>query len=120
MEINTRTLDGIAVLQPKGRLTLETQPEFTKAVRRLFDSGQTRLVLDLHAVPYIDSCGLGAIAHAYVSARRRGGDLKLLHVRDKNLRILTVTKLLTVFEVYESDHDVVRGFDADSSRLLAS
>jgi len=120
MEIDIRILDGIAVLEPKGRLTLETQPEFTKAVRRLFDAGHIRLVLDLAAVPYIDSCGLGAIAHAYVSARRRGGDLKLLHVRDRNLRILTITKLLTVFDVCESDHEVIRGFDADSSGLLAS
>jgi len=113
MRVDTRIRNDVVIIAPKGRLTVETEAAFVHAVRALLDEGQTRLVLNLAEVPYIDSGGLGAIAHAYTSAWRRGGELKLLHVRHRNRQLLTVTRLITVFEVFESEDAAVRSFGAD-------
>src|SRR5262249_8251232 len=100
MRVEQRVRNGVVIVEPKGRLTVETESDFVKAIKKLLDAGRIHLVLNLADVPYIDSCGLGAMAHAYTSAWRRGGDLKLLHVRHPNLEVLTVTRLITVFEVF--------------------
>jgi anti-sigma B factor antagonist len=111
MWVNERIRDGdVVIVEPKGRLTVETEAEFVQAVRRLLDAGQIRLVLNLADVPYIDSAGLGAIAHTYTSAWRRGGEMKLLNVVARNRQLLNVTKLLSVFEVFESEDEAVRSF----------
>jgi anti-sigma B factor antagonist len=103
MEIEATARFDVAIIEPKGRLTLETEGQFTSTIQRCLDAGQTRLLLNLGHVPYIDSCGLGAIVRAFVSARRRGGDLVLLNVAGRNQHLLTVTKLLTVFKTYDAD-----------------
>jgi anti-sigma B factor antagonist len=110
MRIEERVRNGVVIVEPKGRLTVETEGEFVRAVRKLLDAGRIRLVLNLADVPYIDSSGLGAIAHTYTSAWRRGGDLKLLNVWHRNLQLLTVTKLITVFEVFDSEEAAIRSF----------
>ena len=111
MWVNERICNDIVFIEPKGRLTVETEADFVGAVRRLLDAGRIRLVLNLADVPYIDSSGLGAIAHTYTSAWRRGGDLKLLNVKARNRQVLSVTQLLSVFEVFESEEEVVRSFE---------
>jgi anti-sigma B factor antagonist len=70
--------------------------------------GWRHIVLDLARVPYIDSCGLGTMVQGYVSAHRLGGSLKLLNVNGRNRQLLTVTRLLTVFEEYEPAARAVR------------
>ena len=115
MRIDQRVQNNILIVEPRGRLTVETELEFTAAIRGLLDAGWRRLVLNLADVPYIDSCGLGAIAHAYVSAWRRGGELKLLNVTARNRHLLTITKLMTVLDVYDSEDEVERAFE-DPSR----
>ena len=111
MWVNERICNDVVFIEPKGRLTVETEADFVRAVRRLLDAGRIRLVLNLADVPYIDSSGLGAIAHTYTSAWRRGGDLKLLNVKARNRQVLAVTKLLSVFEVFESEEEAVRSFE---------
>jgi len=91
MRITTRLRRDVAILEPDDRVTVETEPQLTETVRSLIECGQRRFVLDLGSVPYIDSVGLGAIVGAYTAARRRGGDLKLLHVRGHNRHLLAVT-----------------------------
>ena len=115
MQINTRINHGVVLIEPKGRITVETEAQFTAAVWMLLEGGQRRLVLDLVDVPYIDSIGIGAIVQAYTSARRRGGDLKLLHVRHRNRHLLVTTKLLTVFEAFDTEDEVERSFDGRSA-----
>ena len=112
MRIDERVRQNIVIIEPTGRLTVETEEQFTAAVRRLLHAGWTRLVLNLASVPYMDSCGLGALAQAYVSAWRHGGELKLLNVGGRNLSLLTITKLATVFEVFDSEDDAERSFGA--------
>jgi len=104
---------GVVIIAPRGRLTIETEADFVQTVRRHLDEGRTRLVLNLAEVPYIDSSGLGAIAHTYTSAWRRGGELKLLNVKCRNRHLLTVTRLMTVFEVFESEDDAIRSFGVE-------
>ncbi len=110
MRVSARHRDDVVILEPDGRLTIETEAEFLRAVRVLLDAGRSRLVLNLAGVPTIDSCGLGAIAHAYTSAFRRGGDLKLLNVSARNLHLLKITKLATVFEMFDSEEQAVASF----------
>lgn len=110
MRIHETVRNGVVVLAPRGRITVETEAEFSQAVRRLIETGQTRLVLNLAEVSSIDSCGLGAIAQAYVSAWLRGGTLKLANVARRNYRLLSVTRLDTVFEVFDSEEEAVGSF----------
>lgn len=110
MTINESRLGEIVVIAPDGRLTVETESEFSGAVKRTLAAGHKFLVLDLADVPYIDSCGLGAIAQAYVGACRRGGTMKLANVGGRTWRLLRITQLLTVFEVYDSIEAAGRSF----------
>ena len=112
MTIHEAVCGDVRVLAPGGRLTVETEALFSTAVRRAFAAGQMQLVLDLAGVPYIDSCGLGVMAQAYVAAFRRGGNVRLANVNGRNRRLLTITRLLTVFEVFDSTEDAVRSFGA--------
>ena len=111
MQIDTRVNHDVWLIEPKGRITVETEAQFTRVVSALLEAGRRRLVLDLADVPYIDSVGLGAIVQAYTTSRRRGGDLKLLHVKHRNRQLLVTTKLLTVFEVYDTEDEVARSVD---------
>lgn len=111
MRINTRLNHDVVIIEPKERITVETEAQFTEVVRALLKAGPRRLVLSLVDVPYIDSMGLGAIVQAYTSARQRGGDMRLLHVRHWNRQLLAITKLLTVFEVCDTEDGVGRSSD---------
>lgn len=110
MIINEDRRGEIVIIAPSGRLTVETEEEFSAAVKRTLAAGHEYLILDLQAVPYIDSCGLGAIAQVYVGACRRGGTVKLANVAGRNWRLLRITRLLTVFEVYDSVEAAARSF----------
>jgi anti-sigma B factor antagonist len=114
MRIDQRVSNNIVFVEPRGRLTVETETAFTDAIRRLLDAGWRRLVVNLADVPYVDSCGLGAVAQAYVSTWRRGGDLKLLNVAARNRHLLTITKLATVVAIVDSEEEIERAFEAPS------
>ena len=115
MTINETGRGDVRVLAPGGRLTVETVAVFDASVREAFAAGQMQLVLDLSGVPYVDSCGLGALAHAYVAAFRRGGSVRLANVNGRNRRLLSITRLLTVFEVFDSAEEAVRRFDREAA-----
>jgi anti-sigma B factor antagonist len=72
--------------------------------------GRVKVILDLHAVQYLDSTGLGTLAAKYLTLRRQGGDLKLLSVPRQSLQLLTVTKLITVFERFDNEDEAVASF----------
>jgi len=120
MQIDTRVHHDVVIIEPKERITVDTEAQFIEVVRALLEAGARRLVLNLIAVPYIDSVGLSAIVQAYTSARRRGGDLKFLHVRDRNRQLLKITRLLTVFEAYDTEDEVERSFAAGCEASLSS
>jgi anti-anti-sigma factor len=94
---------NVVVLELTDRLTVETEADLKDAVRRQLDAGRRHLVLDLASVPYVDSCGLGTMVQSYVSARRAGGSVRLLNVTPRVRHLLTITRLLTVFDFYRPD-----------------
>ena len=77
---------------------------------KLADSGKTKILLNLADVPYVDSAGLGEIVRTYTTVSRKGGKLKLLNLTKKIQDLLSITKLLTVFETYEAEDEAVRSF----------
>jgi anti-sigma B factor antagonist len=81
-------------------------------VTKLADSGKTKILLNLADVPYVDSAGLGEIVRTYTTVSRKGGKLKLLNLTKKIQDLLSITKLLTVFEAYESEDEAVRSYQS--------
>ncbi len=110
MKIAEYVGNNIVIVEPHGRLTLETVLFFRRSVAKRLDAGWTRLILNLEHVEFIDSAGLGELVHAYTSCRRRNARLVLVHVAGKNRELLGLTRLLTVFDVYETTLEAERSF----------
>ena len=83
-------------------------------VNSLLNQGRKKLILNLAEVPYIDSAGLGEIVRTYTTVSRQGGSLKLLSLTKRITDLLSITKLLTVFETYEAEKDAVQSFSASA------
>jgi anti-sigma B factor antagonist len=103
MKINSREIDGAVILDLNGRLVLGETILMREQVRALISKGQKKILLNLQAVPYIDSSGLGELVSAFTVARKEGGDLKLLNLTPKVHGLLQITKLYTVFDVYDDE-----------------
>jgi anti-sigma B factor antagonist len=113
MEIAERQVGDVTILDLSGKMTLGEGDELLKdKVNSLVSQGRKKLVLNLAAVPYIDSAGLGEIVRTYTTVSRQAGSLKLLGLTKRIADLLSITKLLTVFETYDSEADAVRSFTA--------
>src|SRR4026208_917937 len=116
MNIEERTVGDVVVLDLKGRVTLGEGDELLKdKVNSLVNQGQKKIVLNLAEVPYIDSTGLGEIVRTYTTVSRQGGSLKLLGLTKRITDLLSITKLLTVFETYDNEADAVRSFASSAN-----
>ena len=103
--------DSIVTIELTGRLTADTLEPFQLTVaRHLREAEGCGFVIDLQGVDYIDSEGLGSLIQAYTSCKKRGALIVFVHVFGRNLQLLKVTKLLTVFEVYASTLEARRSF----------
>jgi anti-sigma B factor antagonist len=103
------------VLDLKGKITLGEGDELLKdKVNSLINQGQRKIVLNLGEVPYLDSAGLGEVVRAYTTVSREGGSLKLLNLTKRITDLLSITKLLTVFETFDSESDAVKSFSASA------
>lgn len=115
MQIDERTIGDVLVLDVNGRITLGEGDEILKdKVNSLLNQGKKKIILNLAEVPYVDSAGLGAIVRTYTTVSRQGGSLKLLNLTKRITDLLAITKLLTVFETYESEADAVQSFAASA------
>jgi anti-sigma B factor antagonist len=83
-------------------------------VNSLVNQGHRKIVLNLADVPYIDSAGLGEIVRTYTTVSRQGGSLKLLNLTKRISDLLSITKLLTVFETFDSEKEAVQSFSASA------
>ena len=109
-----RESGNITLVDISGQITLgEGSAKLRELLRDLLTKGNSRIILNLGDVSHIDSSGIGELVSGFNSVRNRGGELKLLHVRQRNLHLLTVTRLITVFDVFDSEDDAVRSFGAD-------
>ena len=111
LKLDVRTLnDGIVIIDCAGRIVFgEETSELRDRVRGLIASG-SRIVLNLGEVTYIDSGGLGTLVALYTTARNSGASVKLANLTKRVGDLLQVTKLLTVFEVYETEEEAVQSF----------
>jgi anti-sigma B factor antagonist len=115
MQIDERAVGDVTVLDLKGKITLGEGDELLKdKVNSLVNQGRKKIILNLAAVPYIDSAGLGEVVRTFTTVSRQGGSLKLLNLTKRITDLLSITKLLTVFETYESESDAVRSFSASA------
>jgi anti-sigma B factor antagonist len=113
MQIEERVVDDVTILDLKGKMTLGEGDELLKdKVNSIVSQGHKKIVLNLEDVPYIDSAGLGEIVRTYTTVSRQQGKLKLLNVSKRVYDLLVITKLLTIFDSYESEEDAVRSFAA--------
>ena len=109
--INQREKEGITILDPKGALTVgEAASALRETVRGLLAEGRTNVVLNLADVDYIDSTGLGAMVVCFTSLRKSSGRLVLLHLNRRHLELLVLTKLSTVFELFDDEQEAINSF----------
>ena len=115
MEIEERATGDVTILDLKGKMTLGEGDVILKdKVNSLALQGKKQIVLNLADVPYVDSAGLGEIVRTYTTMSRQGGSLKLLSLTKRITDLLSITKLLTVFETYENEADAVRSFSSSA------
>jgi len=111
LRITDRTVDGVAVEALEGRIVLgEESNALREKVKSLLASGQKKIVLNMDNVTYIDSAGLGTLVASHHSAKTQGASMRLSNLGSKFQEVLQVTKLLTVFDVYDSEIAAVRSF----------
>ena len=116
MQIEERAAGDVTLLDLKGKMTLGEGDEILKdKINSLVLQGRKKLVLNLAAVPYIDSAGLGEIVRTYTTVSRQGGSMKLLSLTRRITDLLSITKLLTVFETYDNEADAVRSFSSSAN-----
>ena len=120
IKIVERHIDGITVLDIVGKLTIDQAAERLRdKINSLIEQKETRIVLNLQHVPYIDSGGLGELIASFGSVTRAGGTMKLLNVSSRNHDLLSITRLVTVFESFDSEADAVRSFEKAVPAALA-
>lgn len=111
LKMTERTVDGVSVLDLEGRIVLgEESSALRERVKSLLGQDRKKIVLNMGNVSYIDSAGLGALVASYTSAKNQGATLKLVNLGSKFREVLQVTKLMTVFEVYDSESAAMGSF----------
>jgi anti-sigma B factor antagonist len=111
LRMSERDVNGVTVLDIEGRIVLgEESNSFREKVKSLLAAGKKKIVLNLANVSYIDSAGLGTLVATYHSARSQGAILKLANLGAKFKEVLQVTKLMTVFDTYDSEGTAVQSF----------
>ncbi|MGH9361702.1 MAG: STAS domain-containing protein [Thermoanaerobaculia bacterium] len=111
MKIRTKQVGNVTVLEVDGKITIGAGDlALRQAVQQALDGGGCNLVLDLGQVTHIDSSGVGELVSAYTTATNRGCKLKLARIPAKVNDVLTITQLITVFDVYDSQDEAVSSF----------
>jgi anti-sigma B factor antagonist len=111
LDIQQRGREGIVILDLKGRLVVgESIAGLRERIRELADSGSINVILNLKDVDYIDSTGLGGLVISYTTLKKAGGALKVLNLSKRTVELLILTKLSTVFEMFDDEQDAVNSF----------
>ncbi len=113
LEIRVTEREGIAILALKGRLTVGEASSVREKINELLAEGRRNFILDLGHVDYIDSTGLGALVICYTTVKKAEGAVKLLNLNKRNIELLVLTKLHTIFEVFNDEQDAVNSFFPD-------
>lgn len=114
LSIETREKEGILILDLEGRLTAgEEVVTLRDRLTQELDTGNKNLVLNMRDVDYVDSTGLGTLVICFTRFQKGGGGLKLLNLSRRNIELLVLTKLTTVFELFMDEQDAVNSFFPD-------
>ena len=111
MTITERKNGAVTILDVDGKILLgEGDVQLKRKIDELIERKEQKLLLNLANVPYMDSGGLGEIVRSYTTVKRAGGELKLLGVTKRISDLLTITKLVTVFEIFDTEDEGVKSF----------
>ncbi len=110
LEFAEHEREGVIILALKGRITVGEVSPVRDKITALVAAGKTQIVLDLQHVDYIDSTGLGNLVISYTQVKKAGGALKLLNLNKRNVELLALTRLHTIFEVCAEETDAVNSF----------
>jgi anti-sigma B factor antagonist len=111
LDVRERHVGDVTILDLSGRVTFgEGNLVLREAIRRLMQEGHKKILLNFGQVDYVDSSGLGEVIANYTTISKEGGHLKLLNLTDRLQGLLVITKLLTVFESFESEDKAVKSF----------
>jgi anti-sigma B factor antagonist len=111
LDISTREREGVALLDLRGRITMGAEAgAFRDAVEKMSAEPGTRLILNMLEVDYVDSTGLGALVMCSTRLKRMDGLVKLLNVNRRNIELIVMTKIETIFEVFNDETDAVNSF----------
>jgi len=113
IRMTDREVDGVSVVELDGRIVLgEESNSFREKLRRLVAEGKKKIVLNMSEIKYIDSAGLGALVAVHISAKNQGASVRLCHLGKKFHEVMQITKLLTVFDVYDTEAAAISSFQS--------
>lgn len=117
--INERRVGDVTVLDLKGRIRIGGGTvALHKSIRCLVEEGKTQILLNLAGVTHIDSSGLGELVSSHITLSNKGGEIKLAHLTERLRELMTITKLLTVFDCYDDEPKALSSFTGDVLRIV--
>ena len=112
MKIEKRKVGEVAVFDIRGKILAgEGIDELREAINSAVDANETKILFNFEHVPYLDSTGLGEVVRSYTSVKNRGGVVKIVNLTNKVRDLLSVTKLITVFETFNDEGEAVKSFN---------
>jgi anti-sigma B factor antagonist len=110
MEINRKEQESIILLEINGEIDLYNAPEIKETINKLIEEKKYKIIINLAKVSYIDSSGIGALISSLSSLRKYQGGLKILHVSGSVRKVFELTKLMSFFEIFESEAEAIASF----------
>ncbi len=113
MKANLRESGKVTIIELKGKITIGSGDiQLRDTITKLLEGGKSNILVNMKEVTAIDSSGIGELVGCYTTVTNKGGKLRLLHLPPKIQDVLTVTQLITVFDVYENETEAVASFGA--------
>ena len=115
LNISTRKSGDVTIVDLSGKIALgESNRALHDAIKKLVEDGNKNLLLNLADVKVIDSSGLGELVAGYASAERNGGAMKMMNLSDRFIELIHITKLYTVFDIFDNEADALASFGSAS------
>ena len=113
VSFQTKNMGDVCIVSPEGKIVIGDEVgQLREKIKELLEGGNKNILINLANVSYIDSTGVGALVGSFTTIRNQGGQMKLSNLSQRVRDILLVTKLLTVFDVYENETDGTKSFAA--------
>ena len=121
LKITTRTEDGLTILDVEGSIQLgSSSSALHSALKEQVDNGERKILINLAKVSAIDSSGLGSLIAGYATLEKNGGTLKLCNLSTRVIELMTITKLFTVFDIFDTEAEAVASFTSDPASDAAA